>query len=851
MNKLLSETYNKAIEQTKRKVVEDIRHYLGKRDKKPTFESYLLDRGEYIAQIWTNIWINKATNDTSKRDKKEFLFDLGYEVEEIPRKQLNQFFRTEMKHYYPFDVEDWLKKKRKDNVNYWDDLYIKARKEYLDKAEKIKVAEQKGEVKSAILKASSERFLEKQLSYYVQLRWMIAKKVITDIKKEKFHSVDTYKLEEQLVVSGSFSIDEYITLSEFMYELTGSVHKTEYWEYETYGDVYGRIVSNFLLDDITNDIVENLSQHIKNSYLDLFQEELKEEALVEIIDEFLYEQQLLFEELLKEECMEHLLSLTEKVFDVNEHLKIFERDKLDRERIKEEAIIAEERKQKAEERMLEDIFGREYNPPLGRNIHYVLHIGETNTGKTFHALQSMIAAKKAIYLAPLRLLALEVYDKLNQEGIPCSLKTGEEEKEVEGANHVSSTVEMFHEKDYYDVIVIDEAQMIGDKDRGYSWYKAITKANGKEVHIIGSRSVKEMILRLLGDSTVTVHEYSRDIPLKVERKEFNLKQIKRGDALVCFSRRRVLETASTLENNGHRTSMIYGSMPPETRKKQIQRFILGETKVIVSTDAIGMGLNLPIQRIVFLENEKFDGTRRRRLTSQEVKQIAGRAGRKGIFDVGKVAFTKDIKFMKHLLDQDDKSVQTFAIAPTNAIFERFQKYYRDLGTFFDLWDQFESPSGTKKATLTEERQLYEIVRGTEVEHRFSMMDLYGFLHLPFSKNESHLLSQWENTMFAIVRGEELPEPKISTNTLEELELSYRMIGLHLLFLYRLGKGTEALYWERLREEISDGVHEFLRTKVKKLTKQCRRCGKTLQLNFPHSICDQCHFFYDRHPKRYR
>ena len=38
--------------------------------------------------------------------------------------------------------------------------------------------------------------------------------------------------------------------------------------------------------------------------------------------------------------------------------------------------------------------------------------------------------------------------------------------------------------------------------------------------------------------------------------------------------------------------MIYGSMPPETRKKQVERFIKGESKVIVSTDAIGMGLNL-------------------------------------------------------------------------------------------------------------------------------------------------------------------------------------------------------------------------------------------------------------------
>ena len=59
-----------------------------------------------------------------------------------------------------------------------------------------------------------------------------------------------------------------------------------------------------------------------------------------------------------------------------------------------------------------------------------------------------------------------------------------------GAKHISSTVEMFHEKDYYEIIVIDEAQMIADKDRGFSWYRAIMKANAKEVHIIGSKNIK-------------------------------------------------------------------------------------------------------------------------------------------------------------------------------------------------------------------------------------------------------------------------------------------------------------------------------------------------------------------------
>ena len=335
-------------------------------------------------------------------------------------------------------------------------------------------------------------------------------------------------------------------------------------------------------------------------------------------------------------------------------------------------------------------------------------------------------------------------------------------------------------------------------------------------------------------------EYKRDTPLQVEKKEFKIKQVKKGDALICFSRRRVLETASRLENDGHSVSMIYGSMPPETRKKQVERFIKGETSIVVSTDAIGMGLNLPIHRIVFLENSKFDGTSRRFLTSQEVKQIAGRAGRKGLYPIGKVAFTEDIKKMEKLLIQEDEPLHTFAIAPTNSVFERFQKYYRDLGTFFELWHKFKSPKGTKKASLLEERELYQLISGTELEARLSLMDLYGLLHLPFSTREPELIRQWKRAVESIVAGKELPDPKIKKRTLEDLELSYKAIGLHLLFLYRLNKQTDAIYWERLREEISDAVHEKLKTEVKNMQKRCRQCNKQLPWDHRYQICDSCH-----------
>ncbi|WP_042460564.1 DEAD/DEAH box helicase [Neobacillus dielmonensis] len=845
MSKLMA-IYPQAIEHTKLKVYEDIDRYLERQETAPSFEQYLIDRGHYLEQLWTNVWLNKSTNDVPKNEKKQYLTEKGFEVQGVDRKLINKLFRDEMRMYQPFDALSWVTGIFAGKNEEWRKRYQNAKeaftlREVIKEREEIKSALQDKMVKTAI------RIMEGHYQiFYLYIRYFAAKQLAADFKNNiKFQSMDPSSLEEKLTSEGSFNPGAYRTVDQFFKELTGEIQSTldwgrSYYEYETYFYVYESLISDYISDLIPEKVLENIPDQLKREFVETFQEPLTTSFVRGTISDLLYDVSGYYFEDLQEEYLNDLLRLAEVPFDLQLHKQILEQDIHEQERRRAEEMAELQRRKEEEERMMRDIFGKEYDPSLRGQIHYVLHIGETNTGKTHHALEKMKQAESGLYLAPLRLLALEVYDKLNAEGTPCSLKTGEEEKVIPDANHISCTVEMFHEKEYYQVVVIDEAQMITDKDRGFSWYKAITKANAAEVHIIGSRNSKPMLLELLGDSDIELNEYSRDTPLEVENKEFHIKHVKKGDALICFSRRRVLEMASRLQNDGHSVSMIYGSMPPETRKKQIELFIEGKTKVIVATDAIGMGLNLPIRRIVFLENEKFDGTRRRLLTSQEVKQIAGRAGRKGIYDVGKVAFTSDIKKMRHLLLQEDKPVHTFAIAPTNGVFERFQRYYHDLGTFFELWEKFESPKGTKKATLYEEKQLYEKIAGTEIEARLSLMDLYGFLHLPFSQNEPALINQWESSMYAIVQGRELPEPIVKEGSLEELELSYKAIGLHLLFLYRLGERTEAMYWERLRLEISDKVQERLRTDIKKFVKRCRNCGKKLSWDHPFPTCDACY-----------
>ena len=54
----------------------------------------------------------------------------------------------------------------------------------------------------------------------------------------------------------------------------------------------------------------------------------------------------------------------------------------------------------------------------------IYHVGPTNSGKTYEALKALSTAPSGVYCGPLRLLAMEVYDELNQTGTFCNLMTG-------------------------------------------------------------------------------------------------------------------------------------------------------------------------------------------------------------------------------------------------------------------------------------------------------------------------------------------------------------------------------------------------------------------------------------------
>ena len=437
-----------------------------------------------------------------------------------------------------------------------------------------------------------------------------------------------------------------------------------------------------------------------------------------------------------------------------------------------------------------------------------IHLGDTNTGKTYNAVERLKKAKKGVYLSPLRILALENYDKLNNEGIVCDLMTGEEEIIKENSTHISCTIEKVNLKQNYDIAVIDEIQMINDTQRGIAWSRAVLGLRCNEIHICGAMNAKELLIKILEDceDDYEIKEYHRSIPLIVETKNFSYNDVQEGDAIVVFSKKRVLEIAQDYSNKNIKTSIIYGDLPPEVRKMQYEQFINKENKVLVTTDAIGMGVNLPIRRIIFMAIRKFDGEEVRELTSQEVQQIAGRAGRKGIYDTGYVAGVSDThNLISRKLEVKDDIIKHAVIGPSEAILTIKSL---PLNEKLVLWKTRESKIDYyTKMDISEYLLILEKIK----RYKLKEEDQWDLLKVPFDVSSEELMDkflEYVDEVF-VAKLEEITKPTCFTGNLDDLEIYYQKINMYYSFskIFKLKFDVDWVYTER--RKVSEDINEIL------------------------------------------
>ncbi|MBY3158333.1 hypothetical protein HFO56_39225 [Rhizobium laguerreae] len=289
---------------------------------------------------------------------------------------------------------------------------------------------------------------------------------------------------------------------------------------------------------------------------------------------------------------------------------------------------------------------------LGRRL--VFFCGPTNSGKTYRALQLVASAGSAEILSPLRLLAMEHFDTLTSRGLTASMITGEEIIGEETAPYVSRTVECADFSRLVDVGLIDEVQLLDDRSRGWAWTAAAFGLPAKTLVMTGSPEALPLVQRIaeMTGEELEVISLDRLGKLEVMNSAIELTEVKKGDAIIVFSRNDLNKVRKILSDVGEvNSAAIYGALGPEVRRTEAARFASGEADVLVATDAIGMGLNLPIQRVLFTTTRKFDGAKLRDLTIGEINQIAGRAGRFGNGGRGQVGIVElpDRTAVRHII----------------------------------------------------------------------------------------------------------------------------------------------------------------------------------------------------------
>ncbi|KAG0291237.1 RNA helicase [Linnemannia gamsii] len=334
----------------------------------------------------------------------------------------------------------------------------------------------------------------------------------------------------------------------------------------------------------------------------------------------------------------------------------------------------------------------EWNPAarlMKRKI--IMHVGPTNSGKTYNALQRLQTAESGAYLSPLRLLAHEVFERMNEAGTPCNLITGEERRfavtdsegnpDPKAAKCVSCTVEMVDLNRKIEVAVVDEIQMLADPDRGWAWTHALLSLPAKEIHLCGEPTVVDLVKNIcaLMNEEVEVHRYDRLSKMEVMDESLygQLDKIQKGDCVVTFSRKNIFLLKKHIEaSTGLRCAVAYGSLPPESRSTQAKLFNDPNSgyDILVASDAIGMGLNLNIRRIIFEATEKFDGSVVRTLSLTQLKQIGGRAGRFGTEYAVGLATTllqRDIPTLKRAMAAPMIDIKRAGIQPTADMLQQF------------------------------------------------------------------------------------------------------------------------------------------------------------------------------------
>src|SRR5919106_1467595 len=493
----------------------------------------------------------------------------------------------------------------------------------------------------------------------------------------------------------------------------------------------------------------------------------------------------------------------------------------------------------------------------------VAHLGPTNSGKTYAALEELVQAGAGVYAGPLRMLAQEAHRRLGEKvGFEnVGLITGEE-RVNENAPILATTVEMAPQRG--SLLVLDEIQWADDEERGSAWTRLLLAGEFREILVLGALDALPLVERAFPQAELKVFE--RKLPLEFVG-ERTLRSLGKGTVVVAFSRRAVLALAGEV-NRMHpgRVAVLYGAMPLASRREEIERFLSGMADVFVATDVLGHGVNLPCETLLFAETTKFDGQERRTLLPWELAQIAGRAGRFGLVERGHVGVLSGLGW-----GTADEELVEWALEPHvplpgghfgyRVVDEaRIRPQLSDLGVDDPLrldaalvaWHRVALREWASESWLALESLQPIRLRLQAVQRRLaergrtlSLEDTWKLVNAPVDEDNLELLA----TLALAITGDRVARPQLMF-----LLDPARLRGASLEDAERAGREASILRWfalqytgvggvtidraAALEEAAAARVVARLRVEVESPTiGRCRTCGRSCAPWFP--LCDRC------------
>ncbi len=317
-----------------------------------------------------------------------------------------------------------------------------------------------------------------------------------------------------------------------------------------------------------------------------------------------------------------------------------------------------------------------------KDSNNVILSSPTGSGKTNVFMKwATQKEQRPIYItAPIKALSNQRYRELKEQGLNVGLETGDIKNIPENCDFICCTQEIYTNK-YAEqedsTLIIDEFHYIFENgERARAYIDALHNTKAKNVLLCSAtmgdiNRLKEYVDRVSDRDFKAYEGKSRLTELNYQGKMY--KEDIKNALVITFTRNNIesiLDDLQTIRadndtefDNGHNMGEIYklyeehkvknnkilermqyglagyyGGLLPKEKLFIEDCFEKGLIDTIVGTDALAMGVNFPVENVVFAQLAKYyDGP----ISKNLFDQIAGRAGRKGFFDEGQVYFCDD------------------------------------------------------------------------------------------------------------------------------------------------------------------------------------------------------------------